>query len=82
ALTNVSRHAEASRATVLVRQADGRLVVEVQDDGRGGAVIGEHDGIVPTGLRGLADRVAGVDGNLVVTSPPGGPTVLRAELPC
>jgi signal transduction histidine kinase len=38
--------------------------------------------MVPTGLRGLADRVAGVDGELVVSSPPGGPTVLRAELPC
>jgi len=81
-LTNVSRHAEASRATVLIRQASGRLVVEVQDDGRGGASIGAHDGIVPTGLRGLADRVAGVDGELVVTSPPGGPTVIRAEVPC
>ncbi len=80
-LTNVSRHAEASRATVSVRQVGDDLVVEVQDDGHGGAVIGEHDDLVPTGLRGLSDRVAGVDGELSVTSPPGGPTVIRATVP-
>ena len=57
-------------------------MVEVQDDGRGGAAIGEHDDLVPTGLRGLADRVAGVDGELSVSSPPGGPTVIRATVPC
>jgi len=81
-LTNVSRHAEASRATVRIREDGDRLVVEVQDDGKGGASIGEHDDLVPTGLRGLADRVAGVDGDLTVTSPPGGPTVIRATVPC
>jgi signal transduction histidine kinase len=58
------------------------LSVEVQDDGRGGARIEPPNGLVPTGLRGLADRVAGVEGELVLSSPPGGPTVLRAELPC
>ena len=47
------------------------------DDGAGGA-----DPAKGSGLRGLADRVAGVDGHLTVTSPPGGPTVIRAELPC
>lgn len=81
-LTNVSRHAQASRATVSIREVDNRIVVEVQDDGRGGAAIGEHDDLVPTGLRGLADRVAGVDGELSVNSPPGGPTVIRATVPC
>jgi len=81
-ITNVMRHAGASRARVAVTRGNGDLAVEVQDDGRGGARIADPDGLVPTGLRGLADRVAGVDGELVLSSPPGGPTVLRAELPC
>jgi signal transduction histidine kinase len=81
-ITNVMRHAGATRARVSVTRDNGHLAVEVQDDGRGGAKIAERDGLVPTGLRGLADRVAGVDGELTVSSPPGGPTVLRAELPC
>ena len=81
-LTNVSRHAQASRATVSIREVDNHIVVEVQDGGRGGASIGEHDDLVPTGLRGLADRVAGVDGDLSVSSPPGGPTVIQATVPC
>jgi signal transduction histidine kinase len=82
ALNNVARHAGATRASVVVREEGRSVVVEVQDDGRGGAVIAPPGGMVPTGLRGLADRVAGVDGALVVSSPAGGPTVLRAELPC
>ncbi len=81
-ITNVMRHSGATRARVSVRRENGHLEVEVQDDGRGGARIAEPDGLVPTGLRGLADRVAGVDGELVLSSPAGGPTVLRAELPC
>jgi signal transduction histidine kinase len=81
-ITNVMRHAGATRARVAVTRDDRHLTVEVQDDGRGGARIAEPNGLVPTGLRGLADRVAGVDGELALSSPPGGPTVLRAELPC
>jgi signal transduction histidine kinase len=81
-LNNVARHAYATRASVLVRMDADRLVVEVQDNGRGGARIADASGIVPTGLRGLADRVAAVDGELQVSSPPGGPTVLRVEVPC
>jgi signal transduction histidine kinase len=54
-----------------------RLVVEVTDDGHGGATVGAG-----SGLTGLTNRVAAVDGTLTVMSPAGGPTVLRAELPC
>ncbi len=77
ALTNVARHSGATRASVSVRREGGALVVEVVDDGRGGA-----DARGGTGLTGLAHRVAGVDGALRVSSPVGGPTRLRAELPC
>jgi signal transduction histidine kinase len=87
ALTNVAKHSGASRAAVRVTSDGNRLVVEVTDDGHGGAAtgtgIGTGAGIgTGTGLAGLASRVAAVDGAFVVTSPPGGPTVLRAELPC
>jgi signal transduction histidine kinase len=77
ALTNVAKHAQATRAAVVVRRLDGLLRVVVTDDGVGGA-----DPAAGTGLRGLADRVSGVDGRLHVDSPPGGPTVLTVELPC
>ena len=77
ALTNVARHAQAERATVDVICHDDVLLVEIADDGRGGA--GEHGG---SGLRGLADRVTALDGRLDVHSPPGGGTTLRVELPC
>jgi signal transduction histidine kinase len=77
ALTNVAKHAQATRAAVVVRRLDGMLRVVVSDDGVGGA-----DPAGGTGLRGLADRVSGVDGRLHVDSPPGGPTVLTVELPC
>jgi signal transduction histidine kinase len=77
ALTNVAKHARATRAAVVVRRLDGQLRVVVTDDGVGGA-----DPSGGTGLRGLADRVSGVDGRLHVVSPPGGPTVLTVELPC
>jgi PAS domain S-box-containing protein len=76
-LTNVVRYAEAEGAWVEVTQADGTLVVEVGDDGKGGADL-EHG----SGLRGLADRVTALDGRLVLTSPQGEGTVLRAEIPC
>jgi len=77
ALTNVAKHARATRAAVVVRRLDGMLRIAVTDDGVGGA-----DPARGTGLRGLADRVSGVDGRLFVDSPPGGPTVLTVELPC
>ena len=77
ALTNVAKHSHASRAAVVVRRLDGMLRIVVTDDGVGGA-----DPANGTGLRGLADRVSGVDGRLHVDSPSGGPTVLTVELPC
>jgi signal transduction histidine kinase len=77
ALTNVAKHAGASRATIRIRQIDRDVVVEVGDDGRGGAQIGDAGG-----LAGLRDRVLAVEGRLRVASPPGGPTMLVAELPC
>jgi signal transduction histidine kinase len=76
AMSNATRHAAASRLHVEVRQEATTLQVEVTDDGRGGA-----DAARGTGLRGLAGRVAAVDGTFEVTSPPGGPTVVRAVLP-
>ncbi|WP_211304527.1 sensor histidine kinase [Umezawaea tangerina] len=78
ALTNVAKHAEASRAEVVTEQVGDRLVVTVTDDGRGGA-SSEGAG---TGLRGLAQRAAAVDGGLTVVSPPGGPTTVTVSVPC
>lgn len=77
ALGNVARHAEATRAEVRLTTDGGDLVVEVSDDGHGGA-----DPTRGTGLTGLADRVAAADGRLLLASPPGGPTLVRVELPC
>ncbi len=77
ALTNVSKYANAEHATVRVERVDGQLLVEVSDDGVGGASAGDG-----SGLRGLADRVAALSGTLEVTSPPGRGTRLRARLPC
>ncbi|MEV7794720.1 sensor domain-containing protein [Streptomyces sp. NPDC087512] len=77
ALANVARHSGASRARVRGRHRGGRLVLEVGDDGRGGARAGEG-----SGLTGLADRVSVLDGRLSLSSPPGGPTLLRVEMPC
>jgi PAS domain S-box-containing protein len=76
ALTNVAKYAQASVATVAIAVADGRLVVEVGDDGVGGA---SAEG--GSGLRGLADRVGALDGTLTVRSPPGEGTLLRAVIP-
>jgi signal transduction histidine kinase len=75
-LTNVAKHARATQARVDVRGDPGRLIVTVQDDG-----IGNADP-VGAGLAGLAARVAAVDGRLTIDSPPGGPTLITAELPC
>lgn len=77
ALANAVKHAEATGVTISAERMDGQLVVEVADDGRGGAEIGAG-----SGLRGLADRVEAYGGRLEVTSPPGGGTRVRAELPC
>jgi signal transduction histidine kinase len=77
ALTNVARHAQATRAEVVVEQIGGRLRVAVTDDGRGGASPDRG-----SGLRGLAQRAASVDGTLRLDSPVGGPTTVVAELPC
>jgi signal transduction histidine kinase len=78
ALTNVAKHADAGQAEVTVERAGDRLRVVVADDGRGGATL---DG-GGTGLRGLAQRAAAVDGTLTVDSPPAGPTAITVELPC
>jgi PAS domain S-box-containing protein len=75
-LANVARYARASEASVRIREADGALAVEVVDDGVGGA-----DQSAGTGLRGLADRVAALDGSFAVESPQGGGTCVRAEIP-
>ena len=76
ALTNVAKYARASLATVRVAIEDGALVIEVGDDGVGGARAGAG-----SGLSGLADRVGACDGTLSVSSPPGAGTLVRAELP-
>lgn len=76
ALTNVAKHADATRAAVTVARRGDRLLVEVTDDGHGGA---DASG---SGLSGLRDRVEGVDGWMHVSSPVGGPTTILAELPC
>jgi signal transduction histidine kinase len=76
ALANVAKHSSATRCEIRCRREGVRLVVEVWDDGMGGARL-EPGG----GLEGLAGRVAGVDGTFSVTSPQGGPTLVRAELP-
>ncbi|HEX5589792.1 MAG TPA: sensor domain-containing protein, partial [Candidatus Limnocylindrales bacterium] len=75
-LTNVAKHAAATRCEVRVSREGGALVVEVRDDGAGGAEI-----VPGGGLAGLAGRVEALDGQFSVTSPRGGPTVIRAELP-
>ena len=77
ALANVAKYAEANEAAVTVRRNGGSVLIEVADDGVGGA-----DATRGSGLRGLADRVAALDGTLAMESPPGGGTRLRAELPC
>jgi signal transduction histidine kinase len=76
ALANTAKHSGAERATVWVRLRHDSLHVEVVDDGRGGA------NPAGAGLKGLAQRVEALDGSLEVNSPPGGPTLVRADLPC
>jgi signal transduction histidine kinase len=76
ALANAAKHASATAVTISARRQAGDLLVEVGDDGVGGA---DPDG---SGLRGLADRVAALDGRLLVHSPAGKGTCVTVELPC
>jgi signal transduction histidine kinase len=86
ALTNVAKHAHAGHAEVTVERTGDRLRIVVTDDGRGGATpdggAGGPAGGNGSGLRGLAQRAAAVDGSLTIHSPPGGPTAITVELPC
>ena len=75
-LANVAKHANASKATISVVRSDGRVVIEVADDGVGGA-----DAAKGSGLRGLVDRVEALDGTLELQSERAGGTRLRAEIP-
>jgi signal transduction histidine kinase len=77
ALTNVAKYAQASIASVRVTRENGHVLVEIVDDGIGGA-----DPSRGSGIRGLADRVEALDGRLDVESPPGAGTRIRAEIPC
>ncbi|GAA0999531.1 sensor histidine kinase [Acrocarpospora macrocephala] len=77
ALTNVTRHSNARQVWIGVWRQGRLLVLEVRDDGTGGA-----DPARGSGLMGLADRVSVLNGRITLTSPPGGPTVLGVELPC
>jgi signal transduction histidine kinase len=76
-ITNVSKYARASTTTVAIRESDGRVFIEVIDNGVGGANTSGG-----SGLRGLADRLEALDGPLRVWSPVGGGTRVRAEIPC
>lgn len=75
ALANTLKHSGADRADITARLTDGMLTVDIRDNGRGGARYG-------TGLIGLADRVGVTDGTIRLSSPLGGPTLVRVEIPC
>lgn len=77
ALANVAKHAQATEVTIDVTQVDGRLRIVVTDDGVGGAAPTEG-----SGLAGLSDRIAALNGTLTLLSPLGGPTSVRGEIPC
>jgi signal transduction histidine kinase len=76
ALTNVAKYAHARHATVAVRRVADKVVVEVSDDGVGGADVARG-----SGLRGLSDRLAALDGRLELRSPVGEGTRVRGEIP-
>lgn len=76
-LTNVAKHSGAATCSISLSIADERLVLMIGDDGVGGAHVAKGHG-----LAGLADRLRAVDGELTIDSPPGGPTVITAEVPC
>ncbi|RLK59037.1 sensor histidine kinase [Actinokineospora cianjurensis] len=77
ALTNVTKHSGAGQVSIGLDAAEDRLLITVDDDGRGGA-----DEALGSGLAGIRRRVDALDGSTVLTSPVGGPTTLRVELPC
>lgn len=77
ALTNVARHSGATSVEVTARRESDVLIVEVRDNGAGNAQV-----VPGGGLAGLTDRVEALDGRLTVSSPEGGPTVVRVEVPC
>ncbi|MER6910763.1 sensor domain-containing protein [Streptomyces sp. NPDC000594] len=77
AMTNIARHSGATEAGIHGRYHAEMLVMEISDNGRGGADP-EHG----SGLTGLADRIAAIDGRMRLSSPPGGPTLLHVEVPC
>ncbi|MCO5999273.1 sensor histidine kinase [Actinoallomurus rhizosphaericola] len=77
ALANIARHSDADRAWITLGHRAGTLLLEIGDDGVGGA-----DPAGGSGLTGLSDRLAVIGGVLTLSSPPGGPTVLKVELPC
>ena len=77
ALANAVKHAAAREVRVTARRDGDRLTVQVRDDGCGGA-----DPTRGSGITGLADRAAAAGGRLFMSSPAGGPTILRVELPC
>jgi len=76
-LANITKHAQASQAEIVVTRAGDRLHVIVSDDG-----VGDANAARGTGLAGLARRAASVDGTFEISSPPGGPTLLTVDLPC
>jgi len=76
-LTNITRHADATSASVRIDANSRRMLIHVHDDGRGGA-----DPARGTGLAGLADRASALGGTIDISSPQGGPTDIRVELPC
>ena len=77
AITNVTKHSGATRASVIINEGGGLLRVAVEDNGQGGARTDPGGG-----LAGLGARVAAIDGTFTVTSPPGGPTFIEAVIPC
>ncbi|MEV0680599.1 sensor histidine kinase [Actinosynnema sp. NPDC050436] len=77
ALTNITKHSAADAASVSLDASADRLFITVRDNGRGGA-----DGDLGTGIVGIQRRADAFDGHADLSSPPGGPTVLRVELPC
>jgi signal transduction histidine kinase len=77
AMTNAAKHADASSVRVCVRTQPDRLLIEVLDDGAGGAAMAPGGG-----LAGLQDRVAALGGSVTVDSPPGQGTRITASIPC
>ncbi len=75
-LTNISKHSGATRAAIVVTEAGDRLHLEITDNGHGGASMASGSGIA-----GLRDRARAIDGDFILTSPVGGPTTIRVELP-